>query len=154
MLCVVLVFSFSTGRMYHVPSTSCIMFLQHDLRHDAFLVCNLGYVFNLRDVICNDSQYDASVMFSQHIDIMFAQHNLRHVAFLVCNLGYVLALRDEMRTDFWTWETYYAKCVKNVSEIRNIMWYALPCVNSTGLFSWVYGSIIVHMLEPYVTVPL
>ena len=88
MLCVVLVFSFATGRMYHVPSTSCIMFLQHDLRHDAFLVWNLGYMF---------------------------------------------AVRDEMRTDFWSRETDYAKFVKNVSELRKIMWYALPCVNSAGV---------------------
>ena len=77
-------------------------------------------------------------MFPQHIDIMFAQHNLRNVAFLLYNLGYVFTLRDEMRTDFLRWEIHYAKYVKNVSELRDIMRYAMACVNLTGLFSWVY----------------
>ena len=38
---------------------------------------------------------------------------------------------------FLRWEIHYAKYVENVSELRNIMWYAMACVNLTGLFSWV-----------------
>ena len=119
-----------------VPTTRVTLKDKLQQRHVVFMIHIIGCVFNLRCIMCNRTNPSCSlnILTSCYLNIIKAMLRSWYAIW-----GYAFALRNEIRTDFWSWEIHYAKCVKNVSELRNIMWYALTCVNLTGLFSWVWS---------------